>query len=160
MNVINVFTDGSCTRNGKTGARGGIGVFFADGDPRNFSGPQIGPRHSNQLGELQAIRKCLEILYPVRNSAKIVLYTDSMYGINCLTKWIVNWKKSGWKNSKKQDVAHKELIQEIDRFHQSYRSIELRHVRSHQIEPHDKRSEAYMIWYGNFKADELASKQL
>jgi ribonuclease HI len=32
-----VYTDGACSGNGGSNARGGIGVFFGDNDPRNVS---------------------------------------------------------------------------------------------------------------------------
>ena len=34
---IVVFTDGSAINNGSKNAKGGVGVFFADNDPRNIS---------------------------------------------------------------------------------------------------------------------------
>ena len=36
-----------------------------------------------------------------------------MYSIGCLTKWYPSWNKNGWKNSKGQPVANRELIEAI-----------------------------------------------
>jgi len=37
MDEIVVFTDGSCSNNGKDNAKAGIGIYFSENDPRNIS---------------------------------------------------------------------------------------------------------------------------
>lgn len=66
---------------------------------------------TNQIGELCAV---LEALRTHRGSEELVIETDSQYAINCATKWVHNWKRNGWKNSKKQPVKNADLIKAID----------------------------------------------
>jgi ribonuclease HI len=90
------------------------------------------------------------------NPKIIVIYTDSTYVINCITKWYSNWIKNNWKNSKNDDVENKDLIQLLYELKSKYITI-FKHIRSHQSEPTDKDSEKYCHWYGNYMADKLAS---
>ena len=45
--VINVYTDGACTNNGKPDARAGFGIWFGNGDLRNTSESFTGPQTNN-----------------------------------------------------------------------------------------------------------------
>ncbi|KAJ3009913.1 UNVERIFIED_CONTAM: Ribonuclease H1, partial [Siphonaria sp. JEL0065] len=49
---LTIYTDGACGGNGKRNARGGIGVFFGEGDTRNISEPLPGPVQTNNRAEL------------------------------------------------------------------------------------------------------------
>jgi|ETNmetMinimDraft_18_1059904.scaffolds.fasta_scaffold04298_2 ribonuclease HI len=157
-----IFTDGGCINNGKKNARGGVGVYFFKSKTKNYSAPQKPyvdttngkkGKPSNQRGELEAIA------YAIKNSTSnnIVIYTDSNYSINCITKWIKNWKKKGWKNSKGQPVAHSDLIQEIDEY-RNIKTIQFKHINSHQPEPVNTGSWEHTIWKGNKIADQLATE--
>ena len=154
MDAEIIFTDGSCIRNGKPGAKGGWGVFFGDNHEKNSHGPQSGPKHSNQLGELEAILHALKL---ADDNKHIFIYTDSKYSIDCLTNWIIKWKINNWKKANGTDVIHSDLIKEIDDLIQLKKKVEFIHIRSHQTEPRDKLSDEYFIWYGNHQADLLAS---
>jgi|GEM_PF-1981276 len=93
-NIIYLYTDGSVSHNkrGHKNARGGIGVYFGHkNDPRNISEPfLIGPI-TNQRAEIWACVRALEIIRDEINldETKVVIYSDSMYAINILTR---QWK--------------------------------------------------------------------
>ena len=59
--MIKVFTDGSCSNNGFTNAKAGIGIYFGDNDPRNIS-KRIEGKQTNNTAEVKAILKAAEIL--------------------------------------------------------------------------------------------------
>ena len=44
----------------------------------------------------------------------IILYTDSNYVKDGITKWIDNWKKNNWKTSNKKNVKNKDLWIRLD----------------------------------------------
>ncbi|KAG2468634.1 RNH1 Ribonuclease, partial [Polypterus senegalus] len=46
---------------------------------------------------------------------KIVLYTDSMFTINGITKWIKKWKTNGWKLNSGGSVTNKDDFQKLDK---------------------------------------------
>lgn len=103
-----IWTDGSARGNGQEGAMAGIGVWFGRGDPRNLSERLQGPRQTNQRAELTAIIRALET---VEDRLNIVINSDSQYAINCLTSWHQAWARNGWRNTKKQAVENKDLVQ-------------------------------------------------
>jgi len=41
MAIINVYTDGACSNNGKSNAKAGYGVYFSENDRRNDYGEGI-----------------------------------------------------------------------------------------------------------------------
>ena len=58
--IINVYTDGACSNNGKPDARAGFGIWFGEGDNRNTSESFTGPQTDNRA-ELLAIIKEMTI---------------------------------------------------------------------------------------------------
>ena len=127
----------------------GIGIYISD----NFTiSEKLIGLSTNQRAELYAILKALLII-DIINYKNINIYTDSMYSINCITKWIKIWKKNGWKDSKKKDVKNKDLIDNIYKIYSKYNHINFKHVHAHT-----KNTDIHSIC--NDKADKLARKSL
>ena len=59
--AILVHTDGACIRNGREDAVGGIGVWFGPGHRLNVSATPSYPKVTNNVMELLAIKRALEI---------------------------------------------------------------------------------------------------
>uniref|UniRef100_A0A3B1KIX8 Ribonuclease H1 n=1 Tax=Astyanax mexicanus TaxID=7994 RepID=A0A3B1KIX8_ASTMX len=102
--AVVVYTDGCCSRNGKTGARAGIGVYWGPDHPLNVA-ERLPGRQTNQRAELQAACKALEQARDM-DFKKIVLYTDSKFTINGITSWVKKWKTNGWKLNTGGEVLH------------------------------------------------------
>jgi|TARA_Y100000589_G_C27152053_1_gene629356 ribonuclease HI len=161
---IKCFTDGGCFNNGKKGARAGYGVFFGDNDIRNIS-EKVTSKQTNNVGELMAILRALEILYEdKKNKYHIELYTDSKYCLQIFERhnnkfnklcqpWINKWRINNFKG-----IKNVEIIKKIDLLLKKFNNIIFIHVRSHQSMPQDINSNEYKIWYGNEQADKLANK--
>lgn len=66
---------------------------------------------SNQHAELFAI---LAALRGIPADLDLLIRSDSQYSIDCVTKWIKNWKRNGWVNASKQPVKNASLIKSID----------------------------------------------
>ncbi|KGY15448.1 hypothetical protein PABG_11761 [Paracoccidioides brasiliensis Pb03] len=108
---LRIYTDGSSLRNGRMGAKAGVGVYFGPGDKsRNVSEPLKGSRQTNQRAELTAIIRALDIAPRHRD---VTIFTDSKYAINCVTVWFVNWQRNKWMTSEDKPVENKDLIQSI-----------------------------------------------
>ena len=92
----------------------------------------------------------------------ILVYTDSKYLIDSITKWSANWERNGWmrrnKSGKLTPVKNVELIKQIKGL-TIINNVQFKHVKAHQKEPFgvDKNSYQYFEWYGNFMADKLAN---
>lgn len=160
MNEICIFTDGSSLNNQEKGnRRGGVGVFFGDEDERNISIPLKESKTNkvtNQVAELLACIKGIETINCTQKiqSCQLIIYTDSMYVVNMMTKWAINWEKNNWTKSDGKIVDNIELVKKLYYYYQNG-NIVFKHVRSHMKEP-NKDDPNYKIWYGNDKADKLA----
>lgn len=107
-----IYCDGCCLSNGRAEARAGYGihvvdpsgVLFSNGFRLDSSEPQ-----TNQRAELTALLYALNYASEnTRNSYTI--YSDSRYGIDCITRWADGWAAAGWRKSDKKPVLHSDLI--------------------------------------------------
>ena len=121
--MLKIYTDGSCIN-----SVGGYGFVVINGEDHfDYFGKYPGIC-TNQKAELYAILKAIVC---IDQKDSIEIYTDSKYAIGCLTIWYPNWLKNGWKNSKKQPVANRELIEEI-LLAMKGRNIKFFHVFGHK----------------------------
>lgn len=102
---IEVFTDGSCDRNGETNARAGSGIWFGRDDPRNVALRVPGETQTNQTGELFAIAAATHLVPPF---VGLHIVTDSKYAADGLTVHADRWEQRGWKN-----VANAAVFQDV-----------------------------------------------
>jgi ribonuclease HI len=131
INVVEIFTDGACSGNP---GPGGWGTLLRWGDiTREISGFE--PQTTNNRMELMAVIAGLEAL---KRPCRVRLTTDSQYVHKGITEWISGWIKKGWKNSKKEDVANRDLWERLlalTRAHQ----VEWHWVRGHAGHPENER---------------------
>lgn len=109
---IIVYTDGCCFHNGKHGASAGIGVYWGL-DSKDNVGERLLGRQTNNRAEIHAVIKAVDQAIK-KNLKNLIIHTDSMFLINCVTKWMAGWKKKGWLKSDGEEVANKEELQELD----------------------------------------------
>ena len=112
---LEVYTDGSLKKVGKTMTFGGWGFIVTRDEKKLFEtgGSEYGT--TNQRMELIAIREALKYASSIRRpNEKVIIYSDSAYAINCyLQEWYVNWEANGWRNANKQEVANQDLWADI-----------------------------------------------
>jgi ribonuclease HI len=130
---MRVFTDGACTHNGRPNAAAGYAVWFPDhrelSEAARIQPPQP---QTNQRAELTAISRAVTILDEKGfHDTDLVIYTDSEYCVNCLTKWIPGWVARKWKTSAGGDVLHRDLIEATFTRLAKFRSHRFVHVRAH-----------------------------
>ena len=105
--MIKIYTDGSCIGNP---GKGGWGVIIIkDGKKTEIKGNK--KNTTNNQMELLAPIKALK---KIPNGSKVQIFTDSKYVKSGITEWIHNWKKNGWKTSKKKKVKNIEFWTELD----------------------------------------------
>lgn len=148
---IIVFTDGSCSSNGKKGALGGIGIHFPNKELKDLSRVFRLGLATNQRTELYAILTAIRYIKQSfrLSDYKIIIKTDSQYSINSISKWAYGWMKKGWKTKSNTPVANREFIEILNKYYDKY-DIDLVHVPAH-TGGRDKNS------LGNAKADLLAT---
>lgn len=102
MTKLTIATDGSALGNP---GPGGWCWFL---DQENYAaGGDPGPVTNNQM-EIIALTRCLEAI-GVAQAATIEV--DSQYVLNAVTKWHHGWRRNGWRNSKGEPVANRELFE-------------------------------------------------
>jgi len=109
--AIEAATDGACSGNPGPGGWGGL-IIFDDNSELEIGGSE--QNTTNNRMELTAAIKTLEKLKTFKLKDNFKLRTDSKYVIEGYTKWIINWKRNGWKTSSGKPVQNLDLWQKID----------------------------------------------
>ncbi|GKT12055.1 MAG: ribonuclease HI [Thiomicrorhabdus sp.] len=137
MQVVEIYTDGGCRGNP---GPGGWGVLMKYGQFRKELKGHKKETTNNQM-ELMAAIQAFELL---NRPCKARITTDSKYVLEGITKWVIGWKKKGWKTASNQPVKNKELWQRLDQAIQSH-EVEWCWVKGHSGH------------VGNERVDELAN---
>jgi ribonuclease HI len=130
---MRVFTDGSCTSNGRKGAKAGFAAWFPD-HPSWSSAFRVpdDQDQTNNRAELSAIQLAVKTLEDRGEiDCDLVIYSDSEYSINCLTSWLPGWMSRGWKTAAGKDVLHQDLIKDITSRLSKFKSHRFVHVKAH-----------------------------
>jgi ribonuclease HI len=115
--TFEIYCDGSTRGNGKENAVGAWAWLVHAGGKIIHKACRAEANTTNQRMELTAAAEALEhvvnaLMCPFHD--KVIVYTDSAYLHNCYTqKWYDNWQMNGWKNSKKQPVANRDLWERL-----------------------------------------------
>ncbi len=109
--AVEAATDGACSGNPGPGGWGGL-IIFNDNTQIEIGGSE--ENTTNNRMELTAAIKTLEKLKNFQLKENFKLRTDSKYVIEGYTKWIINWKRNGWKTSSGKSVQNLDLWQRID----------------------------------------------
>lgn len=137
--VLEIFTDGSCVLNTKEPDKtiAGYGVFFPNKEYISY-GKRLDGKRTNQRAELQAIYSALKKIKKYMNKYnKIIIFSDSMYSINCYTSWCKKWESNRWKRQEGgtyKDVMNIDIIKpayELLTELKKTKEIEFIHVNSH-----------------------------
>ncbi len=143
-----MYTDGACK--GNPGPGGYCAILLAwnnqthqlVGEPRIIRGGE--EVTTNNIMELRGVIEGLRALN--RPDVHITIVTDSTYVRNGITQWIHNWKRNGWRTSKKQPVKNADLWRELDSL-----------VNQHQVSWRWTKGHASDEW--NNQADKIASEE-
>lgn len=115
--TFEIYCDGSTRGNGKENAVGAWAWLVHEEGKIIHKACRAEANTTNQRMELTAAAEALEyvvntVMCPFHD--KVIVYTDSAYLHNCYTqKWYDNWQMNGWKNSKKQPVANRDLWERL-----------------------------------------------
>ena len=111
-----IYTDGACSNNGTESAVGGAAFVILREDGSVFYQEYWKiPNATNNICEMLALSYACYVISDVLSlDDTVTLYTDSAYIINCNTeKWYKKWQENGWRNSKKESVANRELWERV-----------------------------------------------
>ena len=141
--TIVVYCDGACSGNPGPGGWGSI-VATPDGHVRELGGGNR--KTTNNQMELQAATEALR--YLGSTPGEVVLYTDSVYVINGITKWIWGWMRRDWKTAEGKDVLNKEYWQALSSavgHRKKAGPIQWKYVRGHTGNPGNERCDQIAV---------------
>ncbi len=136
---VELYTDGACSGNPGPGGWAYILKHPASGKSREGSGGQ--PNTTNNRMELTAV---IEGLSALNKPTTVQLYSDSRYVLDGLEKWIVGWKKNGWKTKSREPVKNVELWQLLDTFRTKH-DISFHWVQGHAGHPENERCDVLAV---------------
>ncbi len=143
--TIIIYTDGSSRGNP---GPGGWGSIVATKERVVELGR--GDKHTtNNKMELMAAIKALSFVEDLGDAFTIEVRADSSYVINGITKWVFGWQKNGWMNSKREEVANRELWETLAR---TVADLQLSGCKITW-----KYTQAHVGIPGNERADEIAT---
>ena len=141
-----VYTDGSCSKNGRKNACAGIGIYFGTNDPRNVS-KRIEGKQTNNTAELSAIIETYKIIEnEIASGKKIAIMTDSEYAMKCVGSYGEKCCKKNWD----KEIPNIGLIQQIYEMYKDKPNVEFIHVKAHT-----NNTDIHSV--GNWNADLLAN---
>ena len=150
-NLFIIYTDGACSNNGGSHPRSAIGIHFSEKNQiklNDISHKLFIDNPSNNVAELSAILKALQVIQENNINIPIHLYTDSSYCHLTITEWYEKWIKHNLLKGKKNLL----LIKEIYDIYKTL-NIQISHVKAH-TNKQDEHS------CGNRIADQLATNAL
>ncbi len=149
--AVEAATDGACSGNPGPGGWGGL-IIFEDSSEIEIGGSE--QNTTNNRMELTAAIKTLEKLKNFQLKDNFKLRTDSKYVIEGYTKWIINWKRNGWKTSAGKSVQNLDLWQKIDDLR--IKGLEMEFVKGHSGDKQNERVDLIATSYS--KGIPLASE--
>ncbi|KTC92924.1 MULTISPECIES: ribonuclease HI [Legionella] len=132
--TIEIYTDGACKGNPGPGGWGALLRF--NGHEKTLNGSEL--QTTNNRMELTAAIKALAAL---NRPCVVNLFTDSQYLRLGMTEWLSQWKKKGWRNSKKEPVKNADLWQQLDEL-ASKHTIVWHWVKGHSGHPENEQADA------------------
>lgn len=133
MKSVEIFTDGACK--GNPGPGGWAAVLRFGGHEKEISGGEADT--TNNRMELTAAIKALEMLI---EPCQVILWTDSTYLRDGITKWITGWQRNGWKTASKKPVRNADLWHEVIEAAARHQ-IDWRWIKAHAGHPENERAD-------------------
>ena len=133
-----IYTDGSCSGNGKAVNSGGFGVVVLDNDENLvYTYSKRCENTTNNREELKAILYTM-LNYGVNTNkyefSQIeppIVYSDSAYCVNTFNQWMFSWAKNDWLKSDNKIPENMDLIQAYYDWYQKGYRIDLRKIKGH-----------------------------
>ncbi len=125
--AVEIYTDGACRGNPGPGGWGAL-LRFGEAE-KTLRGAE--PDTTNNRMELTA---AIEGLGALKRPSKVVLTTDSEYVRQGITRWIIGWKRRGWRRAGDRPVLNADLWRRLDALNTRHR-VDWRWVKGHSGHP-------------------------
>ena len=115
IHSVVIFTDGSSRGNPGPGGFGAIVIAPKNVEvgSKHYEVKEVGGRENHTTNNRMELRAAIESLKEISNLqspiSNLILYTDSTYLINGITKWVFGWQKNNWMTAQKKPVENRDL---------------------------------------------------
>ncbi len=127
---VTIYCDGGCTPNpGEAGS--GVAVYRAGKLCELWYGlyETMGTNNTAELGALY--ESLLLAQKEAQNSNVVEIKCDSMYSIDCISKWAISWEKKGW-TKKSGAIKNLDVIKQAYYLYQKIKKdVKLSHIKAH-----------------------------
>ncbi|MEW7976260.1 MAG: ribonuclease HI [Candidatus Sedimenticola endophacoides] len=131
---VEIYTDGACKGNPGPGGWGALLRYR--GYEKTLCGGEA--QTTNNRMELMAVISALQAL---NRPSRVLITTDSQYVKDGITRWIVNWKRNGWKTAARKPVKNAELWRRLDELVARHQT-EWAWVKGHSGHPENELADA------------------
>ena len=133
--MITIYTDGSTREKNKRGASNKGGFGYVVFDEYNYIidaySEQVEDTTNNEM-ELTALVKAIEEFGTEDSWDCPLIYSDSMYAINCLTVWGPNWKLNDWKRANGENIENLPIIKKgIELLESGKNNVSIEYCKGH-----------------------------
>ncbi|MDF1883087.1 ribonuclease H [Sulfurimonas sp. SAG-AH-194-C21] len=128
--AVTIYCDGGCTPNpGKAGS--GVAIYRDNSLSELWYG-LYEPMGTNNTAELGALYESLVIAQRETNAGNNVsIKCDSMYSIDCISKWAISWEKKGW-TKKGGEIKNLDIIKKAYfLYNEIKQDVKLSHIKAH-----------------------------
>ncbi|MEC8138452.1 MAG: ribonuclease HI [Pseudomonadota bacterium] len=132
--MVEIYTDGACSGNP---GPGGWGAILRYGENQKELSGGAAETTNNRM-ELSA---AIEALRALKRPSRVRIHTDSTYVKDGITKWIINWKRNGWRTAAKKPVKNMDLWQDLDDALKDH-DVEWHWVKGHAGHSENERADA------------------
>lgn len=123
-----IYTDGACRGNP---GPGGWAWLNETGECASGAEPHTTNQRMEILAALEAVRA---------NAGPVEIVSDSAYVVKCFNdRWWPGWVKRGWKNSKGEPVANRDLWEPLIALVRERGDVRFRWVKGHGGDPFNDR---------------------
>ncbi|RUM64089.1 MAG: ribonuclease H [Sulfurimonas sp.] len=128
--AITIYCDGGCTPNpGKAGS--GVAIYRDERLSELWYG-LYEPMGTNNTAELGALYASLVIAQrELQSGNEVSIKCDSMYSIDCISKWAISWERKGW-TKKGGEIKNLEIIKKAYYLYNEIKQgVKLSHIKAH-----------------------------
>ena len=137
MPHVIIYTDGGASPNPGLGGWAAILYSPVHNKTREIYGAE--PDTTNNRMELTAAIRALEAL---KVPCTVDLHTDSSYLQSAFTKrWLISWKRKGWKTSAGSDVLNRDLWERLEELTKIHR-VSWHWVKGHSADVRNERCDS------------------
>jgi ribonuclease HI len=122
-----IYCDGACLGNpGKSGS--GIAVY--DNQQLVLFYGEYNEHGTNNIAELNALKQAL-LIAQESSVKKSIIYSDSRYSIDSITKWAYSWKKKSW-TKKSGEIKNLDIIKTTHALYEDLKHrVDIAYVKAH-----------------------------